>query len=263
MIAKLTISYRGTAYAGWQRQTNALAVQQIVEEALGALLGPTHGAPRITGAGRTDAGVHARGQVAHLELAQSFPLKGLVHGTNHHLDRRGATDIRVLAAEEAPADFHARFSALAKVYSYRLVRTDVLSPLDALFAIRVEPRIDSALLQQAADLLVGHHNFSAFALSGGAAGDPHRTVFAARWNEKDDHCCFSIVGDGFLRGMVRSIVGTLIEVGLRERSIESFKELVLGAPRCAAGPTAPPQGLTLEEVFYSHDGLAKCLEALC
>ena len=259
MIARLTISYRGTAYAGWQRQDNALAVQQVVEEALASLLGSTPEAVRLTGAGRTDAGVHARGQVAHLNLDEPFPLRGLVHGTNHHLDARGAHDIRILAAEEAPADFHARFSALGKVYTYRFVRAEILSPLDALFAIRIEPTIDLARMRAAARHLVGRHNFSAFALSGGAAGDPHRSVFAVRWVEDGDRFGFSIVGDGFLRGMVRSIAGTLVQVGVGQREPASLATLVAGAPRAEAGPTAPAQGLTLEEVFYS----AERQKALC
>lgn len=242
-VYALTLSYRGTAYAGWQRQENALAVQQVVEEALGRLLGHP---VRVAGAGRTDAGVHARGQVAHLELPTPFPERALVHGTNHHLPE----DVRVLAAEPAPPGFHARTSALAKEYSYRFVRAEVLSPLDALFAVRVDPGLDLGSMARAAEFLPGRHDFSAFALAGGSHGQPFRRIFSARWEESGADLCFRIVGEGFLRGMVRALVGTLAEVGGGRRSPEAFGALLEGRPRGEAGPTAPAQGLVLERVLY-------------
>jgi len=244
-VYRLALAYRGAAYAGWQRQANALAVQQVVEEALSRLLGR---AVRAVGASRTDAGVHARGQVAHLALPAPFPERGLVGGTNRLLP----ADVRVLAAERVGAGFHARSSARSKVYSYGFVRCRVLSPLDALFAIAVPPRIDPATMEEACRRLPGRHDFSAFALAGGSHRDPHRRVLSADLREEGPRLVFEIEGDGFLRGMVRSIVGTLIEVGLGRRSEESFAELLSGRPRAAAGPTAPPQGLVLERVVYSE-----------
>jgi len=251
MVALLTLSYRGTAYAGWQRQDNALAVQQVVEEALARLLGLAESeAPRIVGASRTDAGVHARGQRAHLDLAAlgrpDFPLRGLVHGTNHHLPE----DVRVLAAQEVPEGFHARKSAISKQYLYRLSRADVLSPLDSPFAVKVSPAIDLDRLNQAAAHLPGRHDFTAFTLAGAAPGDRHREMFAAGWTEVGEELHFRIEGEGFLRGMVRSLVGTMIEVGIGDRSVENFADLLRGAGREAAGPTAPAQGLVLEWVRY-------------
>src|SRR3954469_15082903 len=150
---RLILAYRGTAYAGWQRQENALAVQQVVEEALERLLGH---AVRIVGAGRTDAGVHARGQVAHLELPRDFPARGLVHGTNHHLPE----DVRVLAAAAMPAGFHARRHAWGKEYLYRLSRAPVLSPLDAPFVAPAPAVLDPGRMASAAALLPGRHDFS-------------------------------------------------------------------------------------------------------
>ncbi|MEP7011989.1 MAG: tRNA pseudouridine(38-40) synthase TruA [Acidobacteriota bacterium] len=251
MVALLTLSYRGTAYAGWQRQDNALAVQQVVEEALARLLGlPEEEIVRIVGASRTDAGVHARGQRAHLDLAAlgrpDFPLRGLVHGTNHHLPE----DVRVLAAKEVPEGFHARKSAVSKQYHYRLSRAEVLSPLDSPFAVKVSPTIEIDRLNQAAALLPGRHDFTAFTLAGAAPGDRHREMFAAGWTEAGDELHFRIEGEGFLRGMVRSLVGTMMEVGLGERSVEDFANLLRGAERGEAGPTAPAQGLVLEWVRY-------------
>jgi tRNA pseudouridine38-40 synthase len=245
MIYRLTLSYRGTAYGGWQRQDNARTVQQVLEEALGDLLGILP-PPRLTGASRTDAGVHARGQVAHLLLPRPFPPRGLVHGTNSRLP----DDVRVMAAREAPDGFDARRCAAAKEYRYRLSRAPVLSPLDALFVVQVPPRLALAPMAEAARHLPGRHDFSAFALAGGSHHDPHRTILAADWTETGDELLFTITGTGFLRGMVRSLVGTLIEVGLGKRPPSAFAALLTGAPRSTAGPTAPAHGLTLERVLY-------------
>lgn len=243
MIYRLTLSYRGEAYAGWQHQENALSVQQVVEEALSSLLGHS---VRIAGASRTDAGVHARGQAAHLELSEPFPERGLVHGANHHLPE----DVRVMAAHAMPDGFHARKSAWGKEYSYRFSRAAVLSPLDAPFAVRVPPEIDVEKMALAAGFLPGRHDFSAFAAAGGSHGQPFRRIFSAVWEKQGEEIRFRIVGEGFLRGMVRALAGTLVEVGTGRRDPEEFSELLRGAPRSAAGPTAPAHGLVLEKVFY-------------
>lgn len=254
MIYRLTVSYRGLAYAGWQRQENALAVQEVLEDALSSLLGlPV----TVTGASRTDAGVHARGQVVHLETAALFPERGLVHGTNHRLPE----DIRVLAAhampdlsETSPERFHARKSAFGKEYVYRLSRAAAISPLDSLFVVPFPGRMAPgglAEMRRAAAFLAGRHDFSAFAAAGGSHGQPFRRIFSATWEEVEgEGLRFRVTGDGFLRGMVRALVGTLVEVGLGKRSPEAFAELLSGRPRSAAGPTAPAHGLVLERVFY-------------
>lgn len=240
---RLLLSYRGTAYAGWQRQKNALAVQQVVEEALERLLG----APvRVVGASRTDAGVHARGQAAHLELPRPFAESGLVHGTNHHLPE----DVRVLAAAAMPAGFHARKHAWGKQYVYRLSRAPVLSPLDAPFMAQAPAPLDVERMARAAELLAGRHDFSAFALAGGSHTQTFRRIFSARWEEEGEEMRFQVVGEGFLRGMVRVLVGTLVEVGTGKRSPESFAALLAGRPRREAGETAPAHGLVLQRVFY-------------
>lgn len=243
MIYRLTLAYRGTVYAGWQRQENALAVQQVVEEGLERLLG--HSA-RVTGASRTDAGVHARGQEAHLELERPFPERGLLFGTNAHLPE----DVRVMAVRAMPEGFHARKHAWGKEYSYRLSRAAIPSPLDSLFAAPAPARIEVARLEEATALLPGRHDFSAFALAGGSHGQPFRTIAVAEWEERGAELTFRVIGDGFLRGMVRSLVGTLLEVGEGRRSSADFASLLSGKPRSQAGPTAPAQGLTLERVFY-------------
>jgi tRNA pseudouridine38-40 synthase len=242
-LYRLTLSYRGTAYAGWQRQENALTVQQVLEEALERLLGEP---VRATGASRTDAGVHARGQAAHLELPRPFPERGLVHGTNRFLPE----DVRVLAAAAMPPGFHARKHAWGKEYVYRLSRAAVLSPLDSPFVVQTPAVLDLERMARATASLPGRHDFSAFALAGGSHGQPFRHIFSARWEEQGEELRFRVVGGGFLRGMVRALVGTLVEVGLGKRSPESFAGLLAGRPRSAAGPTAPAHGLALEKVFY-------------
>ena len=246
MSVRLTLSYRGAAYAGWQRQDNARSVQEVVEEALAGLLGRPAGELRVVGASRTDAGVHARGQAAHVEPDPGLPPRALVHGVNHRLPE----DVRVLAAEPVAAGFHARKHAAAKVYSYRLSRAAVLSPLDAPYAVRVDPRIDTRALAHAAAHLPGAHDFTAFALAGGGHRQPVRRLFRAEWREQGEELCFRVAGEGFLRGMVRSLVGTLIEVGLGRRSEDAFAALLAGRPRAEAGPTAPAPGLVLERVLY-------------
>jgi tRNA pseudouridine38-40 synthase len=245
-VYKLILSYRGDAYAGWQRQANAVAVQQVVEEALAGLLGSP---VTVTGAGRTDAGVHARGQAAHLELTEPFAESGLVHGAAPRLP----ADVRVLAARRMREGFHARKHARAKEYRYRLRREAVLSPLDAPFAVHVDPAVDVGALARAAARLPGRHDFSAFALAGGSHRQPFRRIFAAGWEETGPELVFRVVGDGFLRGMVRSLVGTLVEVGLGRRSEADFAALLAGRPRAEAGPTAPAHGLCLERVFYPRE----------
>jgi tRNA pseudouridine38-40 synthase len=255
VIARLTVAYVGTRYAGWQRQPDAPTVQAAVEEALGRLLGEP---VDVVGAGRTDAGVHARGQVASTRIGREFPLDGLVHGANHHLP----ADVRVLAAARAPDDFHARRSALAKLYVYRLHLGRLPPPERAPLVAAAPRRLALEPLEDAARALVGEHDFEAFALSGRAPGPTRRRIFTAAWQRDGDELTFRIVGEGFLRGMVRSLVGTMLEVGRGARSLSDFAALLdtPGVGRAGhaglAGPTAPARGLTLERVDYPAAAIA-------
>ncbi len=166
-------------------------MQQVVEEALERLLGF---AVRLTGASRTDAGVHARGQVAHLELVTGFSPRGLVHGANHALPE----DVRILAAAGMPDGFHARKHAWGKEYVYRLSRSAIVSPLDSLFVARVPETVNVENMKRATAFLPGRHDFSAFALAGGGHGQPCRTIAAAGWEEEGEELRFRVVGEGFL-----------------------------------------------------------------
>jgi tRNA pseudouridine38-40 synthase len=248
MPLRLIVSYHGAAYAGWQSQANAVTVQDVLEGALADLLAV---AVRVTAASRTDAGVHARGQAVHLEPpagSRAVRLRALVHATNVRLP----LDVRVLAADAMPDGFHARRHACAKEYSYRLSRAAVLSPLDAPFSLRVPRDLDVAAMRRAAAALPGCHDFSAFTITGGSHTQPFRTMSSAALEEDGAELRFRIAGDGFLRGMVRRLVGTLLEVGVGNRPAEDMARLLAGGARdeAAAGPTVAAHGLVLERVLY-------------
>lgn len=245
----MTITYDGAAFGGWQRQINARNVQEEVERALSDLLGEN---TAVIGASRTDSGVHARGQACHFHmprhLPRPFPAQGLVFGGNHRLP----ADVRILAAHAMPDGFHAQRCALGKLYSYRFTVGRVASPLDRLQAAALPYPIELGPVRDALRHLPGRHDFSAFALAGGSHSHPFRRLFAARVDrEPPASLVFRFWGDGFLRGMVRALVGTLVEIGRGRRSPENLAELLRGGgERGAAGFTAEANGLCLERVYY-------------
>jgi tRNA pseudouridine38-40 synthase len=239
---RLLLEYDGAAYHGWQRQKNALTIQEVVEKALAKLIGEP---VKLLGSGRTDAGVHAWGQVANFQTSSHIPLKAFHAGLNSLLPR----DIAVLDAAESPADFHARKSARAKTYEYRILNRKESSPLNRRYAWLVRQTLNLEAMVQAAAMLLGEHDFSAFRASGGSPGHAVRQVLAAAWHpEAAGRFRFSITANGFLRGMVRSLVGTMVEIGQGKRPPEDLAGLLKSGDRSGAGPTAPAHGLFLVEV---------------
>jgi tRNA pseudouridine38-40 synthase len=240
---KLTVAYDGTHYSGWQRQLNGLSIQQLIEEAFAPMLGRT---PVVIGAGRTDAGVHALAQVASVELESGLAAVTIQRALNDRLP----DDIRVLAVEDAPPGFHAQFRARNKTYKYRLVTAALMSPFDRWFAWHLPGRRDVALMRRAAAHLVGTHDFASFQASGSCARHTVRTLRRVDIVERDGEITFEVEGDGFLRHMVRAIVGTLAEIGGGSRSPEAMAGILAARDRRAAGKTAPARGLTLVSVDY-------------
>ena len=240
---KLTVAYDGTRFCGWQRQDNGPTIQAALEDAFQPLLGVT---PTVHGAGRTDAGVHALGQIASVEAGTPHPAAAILRALNIRLD----PDIRVLAVEEMPRGFHARFDAIGKTYRYRLATAAVVSPFAHRYVWHVPQPLDAAAMQLAARALLGRHDFSAFQSTGSEAVDPIRTLNRLDVRRQDDELVVEVHGDGFLRHMVRAIVGTLVDVGAGRRDPASLPALLASRDRGQAGDTAPAQGLTLVSVDY-------------
>jgi len=241
---RLLLEYDGSRYHGWQRQSGDLSIQQVLEESLQRLTGEP---VKLIGSGRTDAGVHALGQVASFRTGSTIPLKAFHEGLNSMLPY----DIAVLEAREAPPEFHARKAALSKTYEYRILNRPSRSPLHHHYGWWVSHKLDAAALTAAALALPGEHDFSAFRASGSGNRNPVRRVLAARWQTHPGGWLrFTISGNGFLRGMVRSLVGTMVEVGKGKAEPALLVELLKSGERRRAGPTAPPQGLYLVAVVY-------------
>ncbi len=245
---KVTLSYDGTDFSGFQRQANARSVQQELEQALEPI---DRRRVVVAGAGRTDAGVHAFGQVASFTLSNPIATADLIQAVNARLPE----DVRVLAAEEVDAGFHARFSACGKAYRYRISNTEVISPFERRFALHISRSLDLGAMREAAQLLMGEHDFACFQARTVKSRSSVRTVIVSEWSEerlpdRGRLLTYEIAGSGFLKYMVRNIVGTLVEVGDGHRAPASIGPLLASRNRAAAGRTAPPQGLYLVRVDY-------------
>ncbi len=247
-VVKLTLEYDGTRYVGWQVQPNGPSVQAEVERALETL----HKAPRrITAAGRTDAGVHALGQVASFFEAEPLPVKAYLQGMNALLP----PDVAVRAASLEPDGFDARRSASGKRYRYRIENGPTRSPLSRLTAWELFRPLDAEAMRAASLHLLGRHDFACFQASDCACEHAVREIRRCDvLGERGGRIELVLEATAFVKHMVRNIAGTLCEVGLGRRSPESLKALLLTLDRTLAGPTAPPQGLCLEEVFYAGRG---------
>jgi tRNA pseudouridine38-40 synthase len=242
---KLILEYDGTNYHGWQSQAGSgrPTIQEVLEQALKTLTKETL---KTVSSGRTDAGVHALGHVANFRSESSIPAEAWAPALNHILPN----DIRVIYSEEAPEDFHARFSALGKIYSYRILNRKEPSALYRNYSWHVNKRLNLKTMRSAAACLVGEHDFSAFRSSGCGAKSPVRTLKTLTIKKSGEFVVINIEADAFLMHMARNIVGTLVEVGLKRRSVEDVKRIFLSGDRSAAGRSAPSCGLHLLKVFY-------------
>lgn len=249
MNFKLLIQYDGTDFHGWQVQDGQRTVQGELERVLSLL----NDAPVfVCGSGRTDAGVHAEGQVANIKITKSFTPEKLRAAINGNLWR----DLRVLTVEKVEPDFHARFSAKGKTYVYRVVNAPVISPFWTRYAHHESRPLDVNRMNQAARFFLGEHDWTAFSSAQSDSENKVRTVsdftVESHWNVQANASVieFRIRGEGFLRYMVRSIAGTLLEVGRGEKDFDTIQTAIVSGDRDLAGATAPAHGLTLQKVYY-------------
>lgn len=242
---RLLLAYDGGNYHGFQRQTPPItAVQNVLEEKLTVVFGDFI---ELAAAGRTDAGVHANGQVVNFFTDGTIPVERIVRAVNSLLP----ADIVILEAAEAGTDFSARHSAKNKTYIYRVQQGDVPNPFTRQYAWYVRQRLDVQMMQQVMQQLIGTHDFSSFRAAGGAPMSPVRTMYEASCVEKADGIIeFRFWGNGFLYHMVRNLVGTLVNVGLGRITPEEFQVILLARDRQKASATAPPEGLFLDHVEY-------------
>lgn len=241
---KIAIEYDGTHYHGWQRQKDELTIQEVLEDRIGVITGE-----RVTliGSGRTDAGVHALNQVANFSIQSEIDELSLLRAINSLVPK----DIAVKSLEEVDRTFHARFDVKRKAYIYRIFNRPVRSPLYRNFTWQIHGTLDVDAMGRAAQSLEGRHDFSSFCAANGDSLHHVRTITTANFIvSKSGIITFSIEADGFLRYMVRNIVGTLVDVGRGKIDNDCFIEILHARDRTQAGMTAPPQGLFLKAVYY-------------
>jgi tRNA pseudouridine38-40 synthase len=247
MRYKLTIAYDGTLFSGWQVQENSLAIQPLIQKALETAL--RHKLD-LTGAGRTDAGVHARGQTAHFDSEIVFDPAKLLLSLNALLPK----DIRILAIEKVAPDFHARYSAKSKIYHYHLHLDRISDPFRASYRFQVFDRIDIEALKRAAPLFLGTRDFTTFANEahrGSAAKDPVRTLYRFDVLEEESGARLELEGNGFLYKMVRNLSGALLDVARGKISPSQLEALFEAKDRCKLGAALPAHGLFLFQVNYT------------
>lgn len=245
---KITIEYDGTGLVGWQRQDNGPSVQAALEQAAAAFTGH-RGDVLIQGAGRTDAGVHALGQVAHFDLPQDFDVYRMPLAFNAHLP----DNIRVTDAEQVADDFHARFQATQRAYRYRILNRRVASAIERGFVWHIHQPLDREAMQSAADRLIGCHDFSTFRATHCQAASPVKTLDVLRIEEEAEGLAVIAEARSFLHHQIRNITGTLVQVGLGKWTADDVSDALAAKSRAAGGPTAPPDGLYLTSVSYDNE----------
>lgn len=250
MNFRLLIQYDGTDFHGWQVQENTRTIQGELERILNLL---EDGEVKVIGSGRTDAGVHAEGQVANVHLARPFTPERLRAAVNGNLWR----DVRILQVTKVPDDFHARFSATSKTYVYRVVNASVMSPFWRRFALHEARPLNVSRMAEAGRFFLGEHDWTAFSAAQADSENRIRTITELAvdsiWDERAQASIiqFRVSANGFLRYMVRSIIGTLLEVGRGEKDSEVIQTAIVTGDRGLAGPTAAANGLTLKQVLYN------------
>ncbi len=246
---KLVVEYEGSGYHGWQRQQGFLTIQEVLESRLEVMLGTP---VAVRGSGRTDAGVHARGQVISFRSRTALQPGAIQRGLNSLLPH----DIVVLEAEEVPESFHARFSAQRKTYEYLVLNREFPSALGRRFAWHIRQPLSISSMRLCMPMICGRRDFAAFMASGSSVKSTERHIYRAEVERAgDDHLKFLFEANGFLRHMVRNLVGTLVDVGRGKRTPEDFSHVLAGGDRRRAGMTAPAHGLYLVSVHYNdHAG---------
>jgi len=240
---KLTISYDGTRYKGWQVQPNGITIQEEIEKSIERVFGKH---ARLHGAGRTDSGVHAKFQTAHFKTTNPIHVSKIPIALNSILP----DDIAIIKAEEKATDFHARFNSKAKIYKYTILNAKSRDPFAEKYSWRVPYKLNVALMKREAEALVGKHDFKSFQATDKSDRESVRKIFYVRINKKKNTIVLRIEGNGFLYNMVRNITGTLVDIGRGYLAEGSMNKILKSRDRKQAGPTAPPQGLFLEEVKY-------------
>lgn len=241
---RITVEYDGSGYAGWQRQDNGPSIQAALEEAVFRLSGER---ANVTGAGRTDAGVHARGQVAHFDLSRDFLPDTVRDALNAHLRPQ---PVSVLAATIAAPDFHARFSAIGRSYEYRILCRRAPPALDAGRVWHIGRPLDRAAMQAGARFLIGQHDFTTFRAAECQAKSPVKTLDVLEVREDGSELRLFARARSFLHHQVRSMAGTLKQIGEGKFPPEHVGKILAARDRAACGPVAPPDGLTLLDVQY-------------
>ena len=241
---KLTIEYHGLPYCGWQFQKKEKTIQGEIEKAIFKFSGEKK---TIQGAGRTDAGVHAIGQCASFELKKKFDTYQILNGINFHL---GTEKIRVTKVENVEDEFNARFTAKSKIYNYQVFNSLAPSVIENDFSIHVRQSLDLASMRNAIKLFLGKHDFSSFRAQGCQANKPIRTIDEASIDALDKKIIFIFKAQSFLYQQIRIMVGSLLEVGSKNKDINWINELIDAKDRRLAGPTVPSKGLILKEINY-------------
>jgi len=241
----LTMSYLGTGYHGWQVQTNAVTVQQTLQDAIEAIFGSRL---PVTGCSRTDSGVHAKMYCCHIDCPENtgIPPERVPAALNANLPQ----DVAVRECRIVPSDFHARYAVKAKTYEYTVLNTPCRDPFLNAFAWHVRASMDVSAMKQASRLFEGTHDFAGFQSAGSSVEDTVRTVMAAEVRQNGRVITLSITANGFLYNMVRIIAGTLVDVGLGVKKPEDIPDIIQSRERGLAGKTAPAQGLALVQVEY-------------